>query len=205
MTLAKASIRSLLAAVSFGVACLSAGPIHAVPITYIDSGTGSGSIGDQSFTGSLVTVTFVGDTANVTGGPTFFSNAIGTATVDIAGIGTATFTAPTIQAFVNQTFGPAFAGIGDSAQGSILDTGNEAAFSTYDLTTAIGPILGVPFIRPDLSFATNLGLFNLQTMGDTTFTAITGAAPAPEPNSVLLLGIIALGTLLIRARLRKGH
>ncbi len=162
------------------------GQAHASPITYTESATASGTLGAQSFTDALVTLTLNGDTSNVTGGSGFFSNSVGTFTVDVAGIGTATFT-DSMQVFDNQ--GSIAAGFGDNTQGgSVLDT-FDATFATYDLTTAIGPITNSNFIRPDLTFATTLGGFNIQSAGLATFTASTAAVAAPEPASLTLLGL----------------
>lgn len=163
----------------------------AAPITYTETGTGSGSLGANAFTRATVTITFSGDTANVSGGTGFFTNQPITATVSISGIATATFTDNPF-AFDNQ--GLQTAGIGDS-QGSILDTQN-AAFAGYDLTTNIGPLTGSSFIRPDLSFSTTSGAFTLSSFGDVTFTATTTTAvPEPAPLAMLGVGVIGLGLM----------
>src|ERR1700719_2352887 len=96
--------------------------IHAGPITYTEQATASGSLGSTPFSSALVTITFTGDTANVTGGSGFFANNVGTATVNVSGIGTATFTSG-LEVFDNQVSTPtAAAGIALNGGGSILDT-----------------------------------------------------------------------------------
>jgi len=176
-----------------------AGMMLAGPITYTESATASGSLGGSSFTNALVTVKLDGDTANVvSGGGGFFTNSVGTFTVNVVGIGTAALTAPGAEVFVNQTFAPAAAGFG--AGSSILDTLN-SSLSTYALTTAIGPITGSPFINPGTPFSTSLGNLVINSAGNSTFTATTNASIAtPEPMTggmlcVGLLGLLGLGRL----------
>jgi hypothetical protein len=131
---------------------------HAATIYYTEQATATGSLGSDSFTSALVTITFVGDTANAGGSSGFFTNSIGAATVTIAGIGTATFDAGTVEVFDNQTFSPAAAvGMTSVAQGhSILDT-LDAAFASYELTTAIGPVTDSSLVNSTVSTGTNLG------------------------------------------------
>jgi hypothetical protein len=163
---------------------------QATPITYYNQVVASGMLGTTSFTDALVTVTFNGDTANVTGGGGFYSNMVGTGTLTIAGLGTATFI-DDVYAFVNQS--ALAAGIADNTMGgSISDTYN-GAFAAYDLMTAIGPLSGDPFIRPDLTFGTDQGGFNMTgTSGEATFWATTGTIPEPGGFLLVTTGLLAL-------------
>jgi hypothetical protein len=157
---------------------------HAEPIVYSVSGTATGTLGATSFTDQFLTVSFFGDTSNVSlGTPGFYANTVGTGTVSVNGT-VATFT-DALQFFVNQTV--VAAGIGDLTQNaSIFDTFN-SAFGSYTGATAIGPISGTSFIRPDLSFATTDGLLHIASVaGDSTLTAVT-SSPVPEPSSLILL------------------
>src|ERR1035438_4903725 len=119
--------RTMLA---LGVLCLlflGAGPAVAGSITYTEESMASGTVGTNSFFDVFVTLTMVGDTANVTGGGGFFTN-YGTMTINIPGTGFATFTDIT-SVFVNQGY-PA---VGMATTfGSILDT-VDSSVSTYDL------------------------------------------------------------------------
>ena len=177
----------VLALITFG-----ASQTFAATITYTEQAVVSGNLGNNFFNNSLVTITLVGDTANVTGGAGFWQNLVGTFTVNVASVGTATFT-DAMEVFDNQ--GAATVGFGDLTQGpaSVLDT-VDAAFAAYGLTTAIGPITNTPFIRPDITFNTTLGGFNIQSAGNSTFTASTGTA-TPEPGSLILLGTGVVGLL----------
>ena len=107
-----------------------------------------------------------------------------------------------MEVFDNQ--GAIAVGFGDLTQGpaSVLDT-YDAAFGAYNLTTAIGPITNTSFIRPDITFNTTLGGLNLQSTGNSTFTASTGTA-TPEPGSLVLLGTGVVGLLgSLRRRLTR--
>jgi hypothetical protein len=166
---------------------------QAIDLTYSVVGTGTGSLGATNFTNALVTVSFTGNTVDVMGSGGFFSNTVGTATVTVTGIGTATFT-DAMEAFVNQ--GMIAAGVVDlTLSGSVFDTFN-AAFATYDLRTPLGPLSGAPFIRPDLTFPTTLGGFHLASIaGNSTFTAAAPAGTVPEPAGCALLAVGTLGLL----------
>src|SRR5579872_4862325 len=70
---------------------------QASPITYTDTGTGSGSLDGTSFSGKLVTITFVGDTSNVAPfdpscPPCRVNVPALSATVSVDGVGTDSFT-----------------------------------------------------------------------------------------------------------------
>lgn len=164
-------------------------------LTYTESDTATGSIGGTSFTGALVTITFVGHTANVTGSPGFFQNIVGTGTVTIAGIGTFAFTPSTTPTDVFDNQVTQVAGIASFL--SILDT-VAPAFATYDLTTPIGPISGPALTNLGIAFDTTDGPFILNSVGsNSTFTATT-----PEPGSLFLLlfGTFLAGLLTVRRR-----
>ena len=183
---------SLLLVVMLALMAFGAGQAFAASITYTEQAVATGTIGSDSFFDVFVTISMTGDTTNVVGGGGFFQN-FGTMTINIPGIGLATFTGNTA-VFDNQsalTVGMADYTLG----GSILDTVDNA-FATYDLMTAIGPITNSPFFRPDLTYGTTLGGLNFTQMGDATFTAST----IPEPSSLLLLGsgIVGLAGVLRR-------
>ena len=104
---------AFLAAVACLCGCALGGTGRAESITYTEQATASGSLGSTSFTNALVTLTFAGDTANVTQiGQGEFANSTGTATVTVAGIGTATFTATTSTAAAPEPASLTLLGVG---------------------------------------------------------------------------------------------
>ena len=160
-------------------------------ITYTVQDTASGTLGASSFTDALVTVSFTGNTANVYGGSGFWEIDLGTASVNIAGTGSALFT-DAMFVFDNQ--GAVAAGIADhSSGGSVLDTYN-SAFGSYDLMSAIGPLSGGVYFRPDLSYGTDAGLLHFSDAGGTSsFKAVVTPEPATFTLLASLLGMAALG------------
>jgi hypothetical protein len=181
----------------------SCATVEATPFYYTEQATGNGSLGSNTFTDTLVTITFFGDTTNVTGDflAGDYLNTVGSAMVTVAGLGTATFTDLVI-AFDVQSVSEA--GIYDgTVSNEILDTLN-STFNTYNLTTAIGPISGTANVPvPTLSFATNMGAFAWTSIGTTsTFTA----GPVPEPlTSGLTLGGLAIIATCARRNRRGPH
>jgi hypothetical protein len=165
--------KSLLLGAAFAVINL---PALAVPITYTLTGTGTGTVGATPFTSAAYTITVVGDTAAVAGGP-IFSNVV-TGTMTIAGIGTATITEPVI-VFDNQNVST----FGFGRPGSDLLDLNDAAFATYALATNLGPIPGLTALSLNqfVSLASTLGSITMPTSGPVTFQVTTGAPPPPPP------------------------
>ena len=193
--------KGLFLALTFSLAA-SAGPI-----TYTLTSTGTGTLGGVPFTDAVVTVTLVADTSTVIIGivvppnPWLFNP--GTATVSVAGLGTATFT-DSIGIF--STFNdptPTLFGVPVVA---ILDLSNPSDPSSgtgilgqagpellgYGLQTPFGPDtgLGGPWSGSHVTphFPTTVGDMTWaigQPLGTSTFTA---EVATPEPGTLLLLG-----------------
>jgi hypothetical protein len=184
---------------------------EASPVTYVDSGLASGSLGSSAFTNALVTLEFVGDTANITNPqPGLYFNMPGTATVTVAGIGTATFTDP-MAAFVNQNFIPPvspFAGISDQSfpGGAVVLATSNSAFSSYALTAPFGPFTGPSAFEAagPVAFPTTLGDFIILTTATSTFQAFS---TIPEPSSIVSGGIAMGmgGVVCVLRSMRKSH
>lgn len=172
---------------------------YAAPITYTEEATATGSLGGSNFRDALVILTLTGDTSAVVDNITFLVNA-GSATVSVAGIGTAAFTDVTEAV---DTLSPPRGAIADVTQfGAFILALDNAVFASYDLRTAFGPVVGSPVFNPGHTFPTTLGDFSLTAVGDVTFTATTLAAPVPLPAGLLLLST-ALAGLVALNRLRR--
>lgn len=194
---------------------------EAAPITYVQTGIASGSIGGQDFSDVVVVVTLTGDTDDVISDPflpdfpcSFCYANPGLVTVEIPGVGTALVTEPTGIWVVGQPVDlddnpetPDSPGIviGTVDDPPLLNsfTGLAAtlnfALLDYDLTTAIaingGIVSGVGY-PTDLFVQTSLGNLtfteNIGFDSSGSFTATT--SDVPEPATLLLFGsgIVAL-------------
>lgn len=201
----------LVLAVAAVVLLGSVTQIQASPITYTLSSAVSGTLGGSSFTDALVTVTLTGDTANVKPGPAPFTDVVvnsGSATVDVSGIGTATFTdAIEVVDTLTDTvlLGAPVVLIldGTTGTGILLETGS--TFTTYNLRSSFGPLSGTGGVASGSHitpiFATTAGALTWsvgQPLGTATFTAIA----TPEPGTLELLGA-GLAALVWRRRFKR--
>jgi hypothetical protein len=190
---------------SLAVLALAAATITgAAPITYTGQLTGSGTFGSTGFTDQLVTFVFEGDTANVTLiDPGVYLNSATSATVAVAGIGQGTFT-NSVAVWVNQgTLAFVFM---DYTWGLPIAVFDNTAFSTYDLSTAIGPLaVAIRGFNPAFNFPTDAGNFTLTSMsGSPPFSAKIAGSEVPEPSSAALAGIgVALAALYRRRRANR--
>jgi hypothetical protein len=181
----------------------SVSQIEAGQISYTLSSAASGTLGGSSFTDALVTVTFIGDTANVVPGPAPYTDVVvnsGSATVAVSGIGTAAFT-DSIEIVDTLTdtsiFGVPAVLILDSTTGTgiLLQTGS--VFTTYDLGNSLGPISGTGGVASGSHvtpfFATTAGNLTWtvgQSLGTSTFTAV--ATPEPGTLEFLSAGLMVV-------------
>ena len=203
---------SLVRSLTFALTLIGFAAIaQATPITYVETGFASGTLGGSTFTNALVQLTLSGDTGAVL--PIFGGIAVataGTTTVNIAGLGTATITDPTeiIATQIAVEIDDALPLLPYVIFGTVDNppslesitglgvTGSNALLG-YNLTTSIGPITGVGGVAypttlvvhttaGDLHFTSDFDDF--WPTGQSTFSATLGQTAVPEPTSLLLLG-----------------
>lgn len=203
-----------------------AAPSQATPITYTVTTIASGALGGSPFTNALLTVTLVGDTLAVSQPlpvdlPELLVNH-GTATVTIAGLGTATFNDPGGYAAVAFPVIPGeiplpslgiwegFDVAANSGTG-IVGVGSNS-LAGYNLTSPLGPLPGFASggaTEPDgtpVAFATNRGgLVISGTAENGTVTVTLATTTVPEPTSLSLLGVGGLSLLATMRRRKKQH
>lgn len=194
-------ILSILVAIGFLCISISA---QASTITFIHEGSGSGTIDGTPFDASF-TITAIGDTSSRGSFGFGFWIDHTSAIIDIDSVGSFSFITGT-RTFVAQG---ADATVGFSRAGIFgLDLFNgptdDAAFSTWDMLTSIGPVSG----SGDLSqwsssdVMTDGGTLFFDTQDtDVRFTAsVGGQNPIPEPGTLLLFGVGLLGLARMNRR-----
>lgn len=184
----------VLGALLFGLAVAAT----ASPITYIFTGTGSGTVNGNSFNGTF-TITDTADTTGVTSGGGEYRNAPSNSVFTSGGL-TGTLTTPLV---IENTAAPGFMGFSESVTPFNDESVTNSVFETYALSTAL------PLSSGGLSVATGtLGTFPT-TSGVLVFNSITALSfqattGAPEPVAVVLVGPALLGFgLLMRRRCRS--
>ena len=176
----------------------------ATPISYTDTGFGSGTLNGVAFGGAAplaFTITALGDTANrLSCGGACLSNDNTSASITITGLGTFAFVTPT-RFFANVGIvGFSRAGVGGA---DLFDGPNIPA---WDMLTSLGPIAGTGTLlqwgnAPVVTSGGTLVFNNGSSAA--TFTATVGPqSTVPEPATLLLLGSGLVATSL-RQRLKK--
>jgi hypothetical protein len=183
---------------------------QAVPITYIFSGVGSGSLGTGTFSDVSYVITLFADTKNIVTTPLLFGESHvpdSSATLFVNGLGTATISS---QLEVND-----FENLGTEGAATIsliVRTGSSSApilgvhpFSkNYYLGEPIGPVggPGVNYQDSGVSISTSDGDFTFSSLSSVRFQATL--QPVPEPSWLALVCTAGL-TLGLFTRNRRIH
>ena len=169
---------------------------QATPIVYTETLTATGTIGEQSFSNAVLTFTTVADTSNITlqmiEGIATYENP-GLTTVQIAGIGTATFTGGdsfgAISKILNSPPPYGLVGIGDLTL-TLFFGANQVGYPPLS-------DLSQPYTATG-DGASSFGPFQTTTLGDLTITESISsegtftAFTVPEPTSLTSAGIACL-------------
>jgi hypothetical protein len=184
----------------FWVAMALAGLAGAGPITFTISTTGAGTLGALTFTDATITFTQVSDTSLI--GSCFGTDLCPPAstanTVTVQGLGTFTITDSTL--FFDNPGGSV--GVDDTNTFIDAISEHDAAFVSYNMQTALGPIFDSVSSPTYTGMGTSGGAFSYTGNSlDATFTAVTAV---PEPGSLgLVLGGAMLGLCLRFSRGRS--
>jgi hypothetical protein len=188
----------------------------ASPMTYTETGYLTGTLGTTPFHNAAVTVTTVGDTANIVNGGGI-SLLDGTTTIQIEGFGLATFNGSDdsgvfAEDMSSHSLGLGIVGMwGNSSDGPKVFSMIFDASPSYDLSTSA--TLTSPSPDPDYTdfypsgpFSTSLGDLSIDSASGTgTFTA-AATSSVPEPSQIIsLLALSGIGGLgaLVKLRRRK--
>lgn len=188
-------------AMMIGLAMSASSASFAAPITFIHTGSGSGTLDGVAF-GELEPASFqitaTGDTEDRVSEGSFsaFSIEHTSASITIEGVDSLTFTTGT-ETFVNNE-APAV-GFSRSTGGDLHTGPLDPAFAAWDMQSSIGPVGGSTRLlqwqgAPFSDVVTDGGVlsFDSDDSVDGTFQAIVEPVPEPAAGGLLALGLAGL-------------
>ena len=194
----------------FSVLCLTAAAA-AAPITYIYTGTASGTLNGTPFTNADFTITGHADTNDLTscGAPCVYIDHVST-DIAISGVGTYTFTTP-LRTFLNGIPGLSRAGFAGS---DLYDI--QGNFAGWDLISNWGPVSGngslLQWASPSVQTSGGVLVFPDLFPVPATFQAVLGqpaaAAPVPTMNEwgmMIFMLLAGLGAVYALKRRRRAE
>lgn len=169
-----------------------AGGASAATITYIFTGTGSGSLDGTSFDGDF-TVTMVSDTSTVTGGGGELRNT--GVTTFVSGALSDTISSAVV---IENIASPGFMGFSQTLPPYPDKSLTATVFETYNLVNALSLTSGGLSVAA-ATFATAGGDLVFSDITALSFEA-TGGVPEPSTWAMMALGFAGLGFLAYRKR-----
>lgn len=174
--------------------------VGAEQIKYVFDGTGSGTLGAQTFSNVDLSATTVTDTALAAEANGDFGNPTIPFTIDIGGVGLTTLPNGVLSAEADFVY---FGYLTPEVSAGFIEIDNPA-FLHYDITTSIGPITDTvanPGIGNWTNVPTSAGDLTVTSWDNVSFTATLGggASAVPLPNAAWL-SLIGLPFVVIAAR-----
>jgi hypothetical protein len=163
----------LRAAVICAMVVALAGALSAEPITFYFTGTCTAAVGPTTRWNVTFTLTLSTDTTQIQSSPpAFFTLPVAGAGIDIQYLGSGTFT-QAWQILDDQSNG--LIEFTDSIHGTVLG-GTNSTFLTYNLQSAIGPVVlnGPTTFGLFKNIPTTLGSVTISNVSNVTFSAFTG-------------------------------
>lgn len=183
--------------------------VNAAPITYIYTGTGSGTIGGAPFTDADFTITASADTNDIVDTGVLEVDHITTS----ATINGTTYTISTALRTYKSSGSVGLSRSSGLSGGDLYNTASDPAFLAWDMSTSLAPVTTTRYLLQWASGTpvdTNAGtlVFDDATITG-TFQAVLGAAAPPtniptlsEWSMIVLSSLLVLGTILT---LRRKH
>ncbi len=176
---------------------LRASSANAAAISYVFTGTASGTIGvDGVFTDESFTVTLAGDFDNVTFSGGEFFNQVTSATFTV-GSTSGTLTGVFNEAIVNTDPSTPRVAFGQfTGSDFVAEALQEGSFGSYNLKTAFPLTNGTPEFITQV-FETSVGSLEFDSASFASFEA-TGGVPEPSTWAMMLAGFAGLSFLSYR-------